>query len=113
MEILDEIILSKPSIFSHIGLTGIFNWRSLFDFSSEAWETFPCESRIAIIDALAEKRTLFVAVVTYKTMYNEMDRPDIASATGLSLAKCFEEKYNPSCISSYDKYDYSVNETCF
>jgi methionine synthase II (cobalamin-independent) len=59
-EILDEIIEYNPSLNLHIGVSSLFNWRAIFDFSSEAWTHFKIDSRTMIVNALAEKRTLFI-----------------------------------------------------
>ena len=113
IEILDEIIEYKPALFSCIGVTGLFNWRAIFDFSSEAWINFNSDYRTAIINALAEKRTLFISLLTFKTMYNEMNRPDIAGAAGLSLARLLEDITETSYLNNYNKYDMTISENCY
>ena len=110
IEILDEIIDYKPSLLSHIGATKLFNWRAIFDFSSEAWSLFDCESRTEIVNALAEKRSLFIALMTFKTMYIEMNRPDIASAAGLSLARFLEDLIEPVYPGKNGNFDLTVSE---
>lgn len=109
-EILYEIIESDPLLFSHIGEPLLFNWRALFDFSSEVWNEFSIESRSAIINALAEKRSLFIAIMTFKTMYIEMDRPDIAGAACLSLARYLEDLSNPAYIKIFSQAEFSFSE---
>ena len=113
IEILDELIEYKPSLISHIGVSRLFNWRAIFDFSSEAWMRFSSDSRTTIINALAEKRTLFIALMTFKTMYIEMNRPDIANAAGLSLAKFFEEITNPEFFSNYEQLEMVASENFY
>lgn len=95
-EILDELIEYRPSLLTVVGPTGLFNWRSVFDFSSYAWEEFDRESRTALLNGLAEKGSLFLALMTFKTMYMEMGRPDIAGAAGLSLARFLENLVSPA-----------------
>lgn len=99
-EILDELLEFKPALISSVGAPCLFNWRSLFDFSSHAWSEFDSDKRTALINALAEKGTLFLALMTFKNMYMEMGRPDIAGAAGLSLARFLEEIV---------AYDYSIH----
>lgn len=91
IEILMELIAFKPSLSSQIGVPDLFNWRALFDFSSHAWAEFSNEHRTAIINGLAEKGSLFLALLTFKNYYMEIGRPDIAGASGLSLAKFLED----------------------
>lgn len=110
IEILDELVDYKPSLFALIGSTCLFNWRSLFDFSSEAWTEFGPDNRTTVINALAEKGSLFIALVTYKTMYIEMDRSDIAAAAGLSLARFLEDLVDPGYLKGYDQYDVVAGE---
>lgn len=94
-EILDELIIYNPSLFVLTGPTELFNWRSVFDFSSVAWEEFPEEYRITLLKSLAEKEILFIALMTYKNLYMEMGRPDIANAAGFSMAKFLESLFVP------------------
>lgn len=90
-EILDDLIAFRPSLQGPVGVPQLFNWRALFDFSSLFWEECDPADRIAIINALAEKGTLFLALMNFKNLYLEMNRPDIAGAAGLSLARFLEE----------------------
>ncbi|MBI9099434.1 MAG: hypothetical protein JEY91_13205 [Spirochaetaceae bacterium] len=101
-EILDELIEYKPSLLSHIGVPGLFNWRAVFDFSSEAWNNFSSEARISIIKALAENKTLFITLMTYKSMYLKMNRPDIAHAAGLSLGRFLEDIIIPDYFTDFN-----------
>ena len=94
-EILDELALYNPSILALTGPSELFNWRSIFDFSSYAWDDFPEEYRIALLKSLAEKESLFISLLTFKNMYLEMGRPDIANAAGLSLARFLETLFTP------------------
>jgi hypothetical protein len=94
-EILDELVEYNPSLYAMTGPTELFNWRALFDFSSCAWEEFSEEFRLSIIKGLAEQESLFIALMTYKTMYMEMKRPDIVNAASLSLARIFENLFTP------------------
>jgi hypothetical protein len=110
IEILDEVIEHEPSLYSHIGVPLLFNWRAIFDFSSEAWSLFNSESRIKIINALAEKRTLFIALMTFKTMYIEMNRSDIAGAAGLSLARFLEDLIDPEFLLVKSQSDMSYSD---
>ena len=113
-EILEELIEYKPSLYSNIGVTQLFNWRAVFDFSSDEWDQLRSENRIAIVNALAEKRTLFVALMTFKGMYIEMNRPDIASAAGLSLARFLEDITVDNEYSiPYDNYNISISDNLF
>jgi len=113
-EILEELIEYKPSLFSNIGMAKLFNWRAVFDFSSDAWDLYSNENRTAIINALAEKRTLFVALMTFKSMYVEMNRPDIACAAGLSLARFLEDiVVDPEYPVNYGQFDMTINENLF
>lgn len=99
-EILDELVEYNPSLYALTGPTALFNWRALFDFSSCAWEEYPNEFRMSLLKGLAEQESLFIALLTYKTMYIEMNRPDIVNAAALSLARVFENLYTPSHNSS-------------
>lgn len=113
-EILEELIEYKPSLFSNSGMTQLFNWRAIFDFSSDAWDLYDNENRTAIINALAEKRTLFIALMTFKSMYIEMNRPDIASAAGLSLARFLEDIIvDTDYPVDYGQFDVTINENLF
>jgi hypothetical protein len=113
IEILEELIEYKPSLMSHIGVSQLFNWRAIFDFSSEAWTNFSSDSRTTIINALAEKRTLFIALMTFKTMYIEMNRSDIANAAGLSLARFFENITDPGFVNNYDQLEMAAGENLY
>ncbi len=113
-EILDEIIEYNPSLNLHIGVSSLFNWRAIFDFSSEAWTHFKIDSRTMIVNALAEKRTLFIALMTFKTMYIEMNRPDIASAAGFSLARLLEDiSRDSNNHNNYDHFHDSISENLY
>ncbi|MBN2656580.1 MAG: hypothetical protein JXR86_05930 [Spirochaetales bacterium] len=94
-EILDELVVVNPSLYALTGPTELFNWRSIFDFSSVAWEVFPEEYRLTLLKSLAEKESLFIALMTYKKLYLEMGRPDIANAAGFSLARFLESLFLP------------------
>lgn len=113
IEILDELIEYKPSLLSHIGMSRLFNWRAVFDFSSEAWNRFDCDSRTSIINALAERRTLFIALMTFKNLYIEMNRPDIARAAGLSLARFFEDISYSGYYSAYEQIGMVTGENIY
>lgn len=113
IEILDELIEYKPSLIAHIGVSQIFNWRALFDFSSDSWTCFTSDSRTAIISALAEKRTLFIALMTFKAMYMEMNRPDIANAAGLSIAKFLEDLSDTGFLAHFDQLEMLVSENAY
>lgn len=113
IEILDEVIDYKPSLATHIGVSSLFNWRAIFDFSSDSWTQFSSESRTIIINALAEKRTLFIAFLTFKTMYIEMNRPDIAGAAGLSLARFIEDLIDPGYVKVFDQFDMTFSDNTY
>lgn len=113
IEILEELTECDPSIISHIGLSRLFNWRAIFDFSSNAWTEFSSSSRTIIINALAERRTLFIALMTFKSMYLEMNRPDIANAAGLSLAKYFEDLSEPIFVSHFSPLEMASSENIY
>lgn len=113
IEILDELVVFKPELIIHIGMSQSFNWRALFDFSSDSWTCFNSDSRTAIINALAEKRTLFIALMTFKSLYMEMNRPDIANAAGLSMAKFLEEKSETGFVTHFDRLEMLVSENLY
>lgn len=113
IEILDELVGYRPSLISHIGVSRLFNWRAIFDFSSDSWTCFNRDSRTAIINALAEKRTLFIALMTFKAMYMEMDRPDIANAAGLSIAKFLEDVSDTNFVTDFDQLEMHVSENIY